>query len=50
MVDNKASAGGTAGIRGHAEVDRVVDSPGNLGFPPAVNSARGRRPATSCCS
>jgi GT2 family glycosyltransferase len=44
VVDNKASAGGTAGIRDHPEVDRVVDSPGNLGFPPAVNL--GARAAT----
>jgi GT2 family glycosyltransferase len=44
VVDNKASAGGTEGVRGHPEVDRVVDSPGNLGFPPAVNL--GARAAT----
>ena len=44
VVDNKASAGGTDGIRGHPVVDRVVDSPGNLGFPPAVNL--GARAAT----
>ena len=44
VVDNKATAGGTAGVRGHPEVDRVVDSPGNIGFPPAVNL--GARAAT----
>jgi GT2 family glycosyltransferase len=37
VVDNKASTGGTDGVRGHPVVDRVVDSPGNIGFPPAVN-------------
>jgi GT2 family glycosyltransferase len=37
VVDNLATAGGTAGIRDHPQVDRVVDSPGNVGFPPAVN-------------
>jgi GT2 family glycosyltransferase len=37
VVDNLATAGGTAGVREHPAVDRVVDSPGNLGFPPAVN-------------
>jgi GT2 family glycosyltransferase len=37
VVDNRAALGGTAGVRGHAQVDRVVDSPGNIGFPPAVN-------------
>ena len=37
VVDNKAPEGGTASVRGNPAVDRVIDSPRNLGFPPAVN-------------
>jgi GT2 family glycosyltransferase len=37
VVDNLAPQGGTAGVRGHPAVDRLIASPGNLGFPPAVN-------------
>jgi GT2 family glycosyltransferase len=37
VVDNLAPKGGTAGVRGHPQVDRLIESPGNLGYAPAVN-------------
>jgi N-acetylglucosaminyl-diphospho-decaprenol L-rhamnosyltransferase len=37
VVDNKAPQGGTPGVRGNPSVDRVVDSPRNLGFASGVN-------------
>lgn len=37
VVDNLAPQGGTAHVREHPTVDRVIDSPGNLGYAPAVN-------------
>jgi GT2 family glycosyltransferase len=37
VVDNLAPEGGTAGVRGHPQVDRLIESPGNLGYAPAVN-------------
>ena len=37
VVDNRATLGGTEGVRDHPQVDRVIDSPGNIGFPPAAN-------------
>jgi N-acetylglucosaminyl-diphospho-decaprenol L-rhamnosyltransferase len=37
VVDNKGTTGGTAGVREHPAVSRVIDHQGNIGFPPAVN-------------
>jgi GT2 family glycosyltransferase len=37
VVDNLAPKGGTAGVKGHPQVDRLIESPGNLGYAPAVN-------------
>jgi GT2 family glycosyltransferase len=37
VVDNAAAAGGTAGVRDHPEVTRLIDAPGNLGFAAAAN-------------
>src|SRR5215510_46241 len=44
VVDNYTTSGGTPGVREHPTVDRVIDSPGNLGYAPAVNlGAEGAR-------
>lgn len=37
VVDNAAAQGGTPWVRDHPQADRVIDSPGNLGYAPAVN-------------
>ncbi len=37
VVDNAAAQGGTPWVREHPQADRVIDSPGNLGYAPAVN-------------
>jgi N-acetylglucosaminyl-diphospho-decaprenol L-rhamnosyltransferase len=37
VVDNLAPQGGTTGVHGHPQVDRLIESPGNLGYAPAVN-------------
>ena len=41
VVDNAADAGGTPGVHGHPAVDRVLDSPANVGFSHAANAGAG---------